>query len=70
MAAHLPQLALLALRRPGDTRPLVIVDSEERSQRIVDADAQAQAAGVRPGMTLGAALAAAQAPRVAGECGH
>jgi len=59
VAAHLPQLALLALRRPGDTRPLVIVDSEERSQRIVDADAQAQAAGVRPGMTLGAALAAA-----------
>ena len=59
VAAHLPQLALLALRRPADTRPLVVVDSEDHNQRILDADAQAQAAGVRPGMTLGAALAAA-----------
>jgi len=57
VAAHLPQLALLALRRPGDTRPLVAVD--DQTQRIVDADAQARAAGVCAGMTLGAALATA-----------
>jgi protein ImuB len=59
VAAHLPQLALLALRRPDDTRPLVVVDSDDHHQRLVDADARAQAAGIRPGMTLGAALAAA-----------
>jgi protein ImuB len=58
VAAHLPQLALLALRRPDDTRPLVVVDPDDHNQRIVDADARAQAAGVRVGMTLGAALAA------------
>ena len=38
--------------------PLVVLD-EARNPRIVDADAEAQAAGVRLGMTLGAALAAA-----------
>jgi len=59
VAAHLPQLAVLALRKPGDTRPLVVVDSDDHNQRIIDADAQAQADGVRPGMTLAAALAAA-----------
>jgi len=59
VAAHLPQLALLALRRADDTRPLVVVDSDDHNQRVVDADAQAQAAGVRPGMTLAAALATA-----------
>jgi protein ImuB len=57
IAAHVPQLALLALRQPEDRRPLVVVDQDQK-QRIVDADAQAQAAGVRVGMTLGAALAA------------
>jgi protein ImuB len=57
VAAHLPQLALLAIRRAEDSRPLVVVDSD--TQSIVDVDAQAQAAGVRAGMTLGAALAAA-----------
>jgi protein ImuB len=59
VAAHVPQLALRALRRSDDTRPLVIVDPEDHHQRILDADAPAQAAGIRPGMTLGAALAAA-----------
>jgi protein ImuB len=59
IAAHVPQLALLALRRPQDTRPLVVVDSDDHNQRIVDADPLAQEAGVRPGMSLGAALAAA-----------
>jgi protein ImuB len=58
IAAHVPQLSLLALREPGENRRLVIVD-EDHNQRIVDADANAQAAGVRLGMTLGAALAAA-----------
>ena len=56
IAAHVPQLPLLALRSVGDTAPLVVVDTH---QRIVDADETAQAAGVRIGMTLGAALAAA-----------
>ena len=59
VAAHVPQLALLALRRPGTRAPLVVVDSDDHNQRIIDADAQAQAEGVRPGMTLAAALAAA-----------
>ncbi|HEX6396487.1 MAG TPA: DNA polymerase Y family protein [Steroidobacteraceae bacterium] len=58
VAAHLPQLAMLAVRRPDDTRPLVVVDPDDHNQRIIDADAQAQAAGIRAGMTLGAALAA------------
>lgn len=62
IAAHLPQLALLALRVPGESVPLVIVDPEDHHQRIIDADARAQAGGVRIGMTLGAALAAA--PRI------
>jgi protein ImuB len=56
IAGHVPQLALLALRGPEDARPIVVVDDH---QRIVDADPRAQEAGVRPGMTLGAALAAA-----------
>jgi len=38
--------------------PLVVVDPGDH-QRIIDADARAREAGVRPGMTLGAALAAA-----------
>jgi hypothetical protein len=36
-----------------------VVLDEARNPRVVDADERAQAAGVRPGMTLGAALAAA-----------
>jgi len=58
IAAHVPQLALLAVRNPEDTRPLVVVDADDHNQRIVDADDRALAGGVRPGMTLGAALAA------------
>jgi protein ImuB len=59
IAAHVPQLALLALRRPDDTRSLVVVDPGDHNPRILDADARAQAAGIRTGMTLGAALATA-----------
>jgi protein ImuB len=58
IAAHVPQLPLLAVREAGAVAPLVVVD-EERNPRVLDADARAQEAGVRPGMTLGAALAAA-----------
>jgi len=58
VAAHVPQLSLLSLPAGSSTAPLVVLD-EARNPRIVDADARAQAAGVRIGMTLGAALAAA-----------
>jgi protein ImuB len=62
VAAHLPRLALLAVRVAGETTPLVVVDSADHNRRIIDADEQSLAAGIRPGMTLGAALAAA--PRI------
>ena len=42
------------------------VDAEDRNPRIIDADANAQAAGVRVGMTLGAALALAPHHRCRG----
>jgi protein ImuB len=58
VAAHVPQLSLLALRTSAQSGPLVVLD-EARNPRIVDADPAAQAAGVRIGMTLGAAFAAA-----------
>jgi protein ImuB len=58
IAAHVPQLALLSLPPGAAAAPLVVLD-EARNPRIVDADARAQEAGVRPGMTLAAALAAA-----------
>jgi protein ImuB len=58
IAAHVPQLSLLSLPAGASTAPLVVLD-EARNPRIIDADAQAQAAGVRIGMTLGAALATA-----------
>src|SRR5688572_18405302 len=66
VAAHVPQLPLLALRTADHaappTRPLakpsVVVDPEH-NQRVIDADQEARAAGVRIGMTLGAAFAAA-----------
>ena len=54
----MPQLSLLSLPAGPSTAPLVVLD-EARSPRIIDADARAQAAGVRVGMTLGAAFAAA-----------
>ena len=61
VAAHVPQLPLLAIRAVEQAaslaRPLVIVDPENR-QRVIDADPEARAAGVRIGMTLGAAFAA------------
>jgi protein ImuB len=58
VAAHVPDLPLAALHSPARVAPLVVVDAE-RNQRILAADARAAEAGVRVGMTLGAALAAA-----------
>src|SRR3954465_3944905 len=54
IAAHVPQLALLAVRIAGEDLPLVVVDPEEHNPRVIDADEKALAAGVRPGRTLGA----------------
>jgi protein ImuB len=59
IAAHVPQLSIAALRSSAPDKPLVVIDPDDHNRRIVDADSAAQAAGVRPGMTLGAALAAA-----------
>jgi protein ImuB len=59
VAAHVPGLPLAALHSAPRTAPLVVVDAEDRNQRVVAADARALCAGVRVGMTLGAALAAA-----------
>ena len=66
IAAHVPQLPLLAIAMAESgaatsAAPLVVVDPEDHNPRIIDADASAQAAGVRIGMTLGAALAAVPA---------
>jgi protein ImuB len=58
IAAHVPQLSLLASDVSSTGAPLVVLDAEDRNQRIIDADAKARAAGVRPGMTVGAAFAA------------
>jgi protein ImuB len=58
IAAHVPQLSLLSLPAGSSAVPVVVLD-EARNPRVVDADARAKAAGVRPGMTLAAALAAA-----------
>jgi len=57
IAAHVPQLPLLALQAAASSAPLVILDAADRNPRIIDADANAQAAGVQVGMTLGAAFA-------------
>src|SRR4051812_15992061 len=59
IAAHVPQLSLLALPPTTKTGPQVVVDADDAHQRILDMDAQASEAGVRAGMTLAAALAAA-----------
>ena len=58
----MPQLPLLAIATAESgaatsSAPLVVVDAADRNPRIIDADANAQAAGVRVGMTLGAAFA-------------
>src|SRR5689334_24452178 len=53
IAAHVPGLPLAALHLAERVAPLVVVDSEDRNQRVVAADARAVAAGVRAGMTLG-----------------
>jgi protein ImuB len=57
IAAHVPQLSLLALPPGVPSAPRVVLD-EARNPRIIDADAKALEAGVRIGMTLGAAFAA------------
>jgi protein ImuB len=59
VAVHVPRLPLAALQSEADSAPLVVLDAADRNQRIIAADADAEAAGVRVGMTLGAALAAA-----------
>ena len=59
VAAHVPDLALCALRPSARGAPLVVVDAQDHNQRLLAADARALEAGVRIGMTLGAALAAA-----------
>lgn len=61
IAAHVPSLPLLALHSAARQAPLVVVDVEDRNQRVIAADAKAVAEGVRVGMTLGAALAMAPA---------
>jgi protein ImuB len=60
IAVHVPQLSLAALHPPDPASPApqVVVDPEDRNQRVLAADARAEAAGVQVGMTLGAALAA------------
>ena len=58
IAAHVPHLSLRALSAGTSAARLVVLD-EARNPRIIDADDAAQAAGVRAGMTLGAALATA-----------
>lgn len=62
MAAHVPRLPLAALQTAAGgasgAAPMVIIDDEDRNQRIIAADPRAEAAGVHEGMTLGAALAA------------
>jgi protein ImuB len=57
IAAHVPQLPLRSLGVAPSSTPRVIVDAGDRNPRIIDADANAQAAGVQVGMTLGAAFA-------------
>ncbi|HTU68452.1 MAG TPA: DNA polymerase Y family protein [Steroidobacteraceae bacterium] len=63
VAAHVPDLPLAALQTAASSAdrsaPLVVVDATDRNQRVIAADARARNAGVRVGMTLGAALAAA-----------
>jgi protein ImuB len=56
VAAHVPDIASCALRSSLQERPLVVLDPG--STRVVAVDPRAAAAGVRVGMTLGAALAA------------
>src|SRR3982751_5526987 len=58
IAAHVPHLSLRALPAGLPGAPLVVLD-EARNPRIIDADTEALAEGVRVGTTLGAALAAA-----------
>jgi len=59
IAAHVPQLSMLALAPSAAGAPLVVVDLADRKPHIINADSRAQAAGVHLGMTLGAALAIA-----------
>jgi protein ImuB len=58
VAAHVPRLPLAALPS-GGAAPVVVIDPEDRNQRVIAADARAEAQGVHVGMTLSAALSAA-----------
>jgi protein ImuB len=58
VAAHVPRLPLAALQSQAGGAPRVVLDAADRNPRIIAADARAEAAGVRVGMTLAAALAA------------
>jgi protein ImuB len=65
VAAHVPQLPLAAWQAQRSAEAangkalLVVIDPDDRNQRVLAAEARAQAQGVCVGMTLGAALAAA-----------
>jgi protein ImuB len=60
IAVHVPHLPVLALRaRQSEPKALAVLDPDDRNQCVLDADAAALAAGVRIGMSLSAALAAA-----------
>lgn len=57
IAAHVPDLSLCALHSTASAGSRVVLDPS--SSRVIAAAPRAAAAGVRPGMMLGAALAAA-----------
>jgi protein ImuB len=60
VGVHLPRLMLEAVHSAaGDGQPRVIVELEQRLQRVLMANEAARAAGVQPGMSLAAALALA-----------
>lgn len=59
VAAHVPRLPLAALRPDGAATPVVVIDPDDRNQRIIAADPRAESEGVQAGMTLSAALAVA-----------
>ena len=59
LGIHLPRLALEVHTRLETTRPLAIIDGEDRLHRVLVCDARASAFGVRPGLGLNVALALA-----------
>ncbi len=61
LALHVRQLPLTAVSQHAlsgeQARPVVVIDGADRQQRVLQVDARARALGVRPGMSLAAALA-------------